>query len=162
MPQRKSLSVIIFQTRQPPAPGIAAQGAATGQPQVIGTSPSGGQYVFDPQMNAVIDSANGDVYDPTTRQHIGNLSQLAGSAELSPTAQSVAASMPAPSAAATPAAASGTAPVAGSGASSAGGVYVNEAGMYVDPQSGLVADPNTGNVYDAQGTIVANLDQPAA
>jgi hypothetical protein len=116
--------------------GTGAGPPAAGGAQVVGTSPTGGQLVFDPQMNAVIDTSNGDVYDPTTQAHIGNLSQLQGGA--------------------------GQAPGAAAPAAANAEVFVDAQGMYVDPQTGLKADPKSGQVYDAQGNVVGNINQPAA
>jgi hypothetical protein len=129
------------------AGGGASAGAGTGagpadaaaRPQVVGTAPSGGQLVFDPQLGGVYDTVSGDVYDPSSGQRVGNLSQLQ-----QPQAQAQ--------------------PGATNGAAGAGQVYVDQAtGRYVDPTTGLSADPATGQVYDSSGRVVSNLNaQPAA
>ncbi len=132
-----------------PAPAAGAQG-----PQVIGTSPSGGQLVYDPTAGMVLDTATGDLYDPNTQQLIGNMAQLEAGG-MQPTGGVDRAAAGASSLAAVPQ------PTAAGGGEA--GVYVDpQTGMYVDPQTGLKADPQTGQVYDAQNNVVGNLNAPAA
>ena len=135
-----------------PAPAGGAAPSAGGA-QVVGTSPTGGQLVFDPQFGAVVDTSNGDIYDPNTQQLVGNMSQLQGAGQptggVDPAAQGAS-----------------NLGVAGQPASTGGGesgVFIDpQTGMYVDPQTGLKADPKTGQVYDAQNNVVGNINQPAA
>ena len=140
------------------ATDASASGAGAVQPQVVGTSPSGGQLVFDPSLGAVLDTANGDIYDPATGTVVGNVAQLQrGGAAAGRVGAGTGTG-------------AGTAPTAAgqstTGGPGTGAVYVDpQTGRYVDPTSGLSADPATGQVYDTQGRVVGNVDgarQPAA
>ncbi|MCW2921938.1 MAG: hypothetical protein JWL76_1812 [Thermoleophilia bacterium] len=136
-------------TGQPNPAGGAAPEGGNAQVQVLGASPSGGQYVLDPSVGLILDTATGDLIDPNTQQLVGNMNQMANG---------VADSMNA-----NPAANAQSGPTATTGAGGEAGVFVDpQSGMYVDPQTGLKADPKTGQVYDAQNNVVGNINQPAA
>lgn len=124
----------------------ANAGSSSTEPQVVGTSQTGGTLVYFPLDGVVVDQGNGDVYDPQTGQVIGS---LAGQQQGSVPAETGGA------------ASTGTAPTAGG--TGAQEVYVDpNTGYYVDPQTGLQADPATGQVYDTNGNVVGNVNEPAA
>jgi hypothetical protein len=137
-------------------PGTIAAGSGF---QVVGTSPiTGGQLVFDPTNFAVVDTSNGDVYDPETQQLVGNLFQqqrATAATSGQPNAQVQGqAPMPTSTAPASTTSIDPTAPTE---------VYQDPAtGYWVDPQTGLMADPKSGKVYDRQGNVVGNVNEAAS
>ena len=123
--------------------GAAQQPAPTGAAaaQVVGTSATGGQLVFDPSRNQVVDVQNGDLYDPTSGAIVGNLAQSAATGLTDARAGA-----------------------ARAGATAPAGVSIDpQTGYYVDEATGLLADPATGDVYDpATGKVVGNVGAGSA
>ena len=140
-----------------PAEGMPAPQAAAvpTEPQVVGTSPTGGQLVYFPADGIVVDQGNGDVYDPQSGTVIGNLvtgQQVPAPAAAQPVAD------PYDTQGADPYATQGADPYATQGVDPYATQGVDP---YAEQAAELYADPNATSAASAPAPAAAATPAPA-